>query len=65
MPKSKLQKMKLLFLLEMLRADSDEEHPIKTGEILARLGPRVFLATAGLWRRILLCLTSRATRSCP
>lgn len=37
MPKSKLQKMKLLFLLEMLRADSDEEHPLKTGDILARL----------------------------
>ena len=37
MPKSKLQKMKLLFLLEMLRADSDEEHPLRTSDILARL----------------------------
>ena len=40
MPKSKLQKMKLLFLLEMLRADSDEEHPLRTGDILARLGEK-------------------------
>ena len=35
--KSNLQKMKMLFLLEVLRADSDEEHPLKTGDILAYL----------------------------
>ncbi len=37
MEKSKLQKMKLLFLLEMLRVDSDEEHPLCTADIISRL----------------------------
>lgn len=37
MKKSNLQKMKLLFLMEMLRQDSDERNPLTTKEICARL----------------------------
>lgn len=40
MPKSKLQKMKLVFLLELLRQQSDEQEPLTTRQILAYLQGR-------------------------
>ena len=38
MARDNRQKVKLLVLMEMLRQDSDEEHPLTTGEICRRLG---------------------------
>lgn len=40
MEKSNLQKMKLLFLMEMLRQDSDEAHPMTTKVICTRLAEK-------------------------
>jgi len=37
MPDNNCQKIKLLKIIEMLRQDSDEEHPICTGEMVNRL----------------------------
>ena len=37
MPKSMRQKMKLLYLMQILMRDSDEEHPISMAEIIRRL----------------------------
>lgn len=38
MPGDNCQKIKLLKLMELLRRDTDEDHPIKTSEICRRLG---------------------------
>ena len=38
MARDNRQKVKLLVLMEMLRQDSDEEHPLSTSEICRRLG---------------------------
>lgn len=38
--KSNLQKMKLLYLMEMLWQDSDEEHPLTTRELCQRLAEK-------------------------
>lgn len=38
MPNDNCQKIKLLKLMEMLRQDTDEDHPITTSEICRRLG---------------------------
>lgn len=40
MTKSHLQKMKLLYLMEMLRQDSDENHPLTTREPCERLAEK-------------------------
>lgn len=40
MTKSNTQKAKLLILFEMLRHDTDAEHPLKTKEICDRLAQR-------------------------
>lgn len=40
MEKPNLQKMKLLFLMEMLHQDSDEQHPLTTRAICTRLGEK-------------------------
>lgn len=37
MPKDNKQKIKLLYLMEILRQDTDEEHPISTSQICKRL----------------------------
>ena len=37
MPKDNKQKIKLLYLMEILRQDTDEQHPISTNQICARL----------------------------
>ena len=37
MPKANFQKIKLLKLMEMLRQETDEEHPLRTSEICKRL----------------------------
>lgn len=37
MARDNRQKVKLLVLMEMLRQDSDEEHPLSTSEICRRL----------------------------
>ncbi len=37
MPKANYQKIKLLKLLELLRQETDEEHPLRTSEICTRL----------------------------
>lgn len=38
MPKSYNQKLKIMYIARMLLEESDEEHPISTQEIIARLG---------------------------
>ena len=38
MAKDNRQKIKLLYLMEMLRQDTDEQHPLTTSEICRRLG---------------------------
>lgn len=40
MSDSNCQKIKLLVLYEMLRQETDEEHPMKTNDILSRLGEK-------------------------
>ena len=42
MAKDNKQKIKLLVLLEMLRQDTDEDHPLGTGGICRRLGEQEF-----------------------
>ncbi len=37
MPRDNKQKIKLLYLMEILRRDTDEQHPISTNQICARL----------------------------
>ena len=37
MPKSENQKLKLLYIIDILEKDSDEEHPISTQELIDRL----------------------------
>lgn len=37
MPKSEGQKLKLLYIIDMLEKDSDENHPLSTPEIISRL----------------------------
>ena len=37
MPKDNKQKIKLLYLMKILRQDTDEEHPISTSQICKRL----------------------------
>ena len=37
MPKDNKQKIKLLYLMEILRQDTDEQHPISTNQICKRL----------------------------
>ncbi len=38
MPKDNKQKIKLLYLMEILRQETDEQHPISTNQICKRLG---------------------------
>lgn len=38
MPENNCQKIKLLMLMELLRSETDEKHPMKTNEICSRLG---------------------------
>lgn len=40
MPKSPNQKLKLLYLVDILRDESDEEHPLSTADLIERLGRR-------------------------
>ena len=40
MAKDNRQKIKLLYLMEMLRQDTDEQHPLSTSEICRRLGEK-------------------------
>ena len=44
MPKSRGQKLKILYVLEILKKHSDEEHPITASEICQRLEDRGILA---------------------
>ena len=37
MPQNNCQKVKLLKIMEMLRQETDEQHPLRTGEICDRL----------------------------
>lgn len=37
MPRDNKQKIKLLYLMEILRQDTDEQHPISTNQICKRL----------------------------
>ena len=37
MPRDNKQKIKLLYLMEILRQDTDEQHPISTNQICRRL----------------------------
>lgn len=38
MPKDNKQKIKLLYLMEVLRQETDEQHPMSTNQICKRLG---------------------------
>lgn len=40
MPKSPNQKLKLLYLVDILREESDEEHPLSTADLIERLARR-------------------------
>ena len=52
MARDNRQKVKLLVLMEMLRQDSDEEHPLTTSEICRRLGEQGISCTGQEKERI-------------
>ena len=46
MPKDNKQKIKLLYLMEVLRQETDEQHPMSTNQICKRLGEQGICARA-------------------